>query len=57
MMFGEVIGVKARAIVSLGEFEPPGEQLTVRHARIVQVIEHAEFHGWNPPDVIPGRGL
>ena len=45
MMFGEVIGVKARAIISLGELEPPGEQLTVRHACIVQVIEHAEFHG------------
>ena len=48
MMLGEVIAVKARAIVSLGKPQPAGKQLAMRDARIVHVVEYAEFHGGLP---------
>src|SRR3984893_2968028 len=44
VMLGEVIAVKARAVVSLGKPQPTGKQLAVRNARIVHVVEYAEFH-------------
>ena len=44
VMLGEVIAVKARAVVSLGKPQPAGKQLAMRHACIVHVIEYAEFH-------------
>ena len=43
-MLGEVIGVKARAVVRLGKPQPAGKQFAMRHARIVHVVEDAEFH-------------
>ena len=54
VMLGEVIAVKARAVVSLGKPQPAGKQLAMRDARIVHVVEDAEFHG-RLPHVIPGR--
>jgi hypothetical protein len=45
VMLGEMIAVKARAVVSLGKPQPAGKQLAVRNARIVHVVEYAEFHG------------
>src|ERR1700732_1658985 len=44
-MLGEVIAVKARAIVSLGKPQPAGKQLAMRDAGVVHVVENAEFHG------------
>jgi len=45
-MLSEVIGVEAQAVVGLGKPQPAGEQFAVRNARIVHVIENAEFHDW-----------
>src|SRR4029077_4603780 len=45
VMLGKVIAMEARAVVGLGEPQPAGKQLGMRHARIVHVIEYAEFHG------------
>ncbi len=44
VMLGEVIAVKAGTVVSLGEPQAAGKQLAVRNARIVHVVEDAEFH-------------
>ena len=43
-MLGEVIAVKARAVVSLGKPQPAGEQLAMRDAGVVHMVENAEFH-------------
>ena len=47
VMFGDVIAVEAGAIVSLGDGQPLGVELAERHARVVDVVEDAEFHA--PP--------
>ena len=44
MVLGDVIGVKARAVVGLGDGEPVGVELRQRHAGVVDVIEDAKFH-------------
>ena len=48
MVLGEMIAVEARAIVSLGEGQPVGIELAERHARVVDVVEDAEFHATAP---------
>ena len=45
MMLGEVVSVKTGAVVGFGKLQPAGKQLAMRYAGIVQMIEHAEFHG------------
>ena len=55
-MLGDVIAVEARAVVGLGEPQPVGVELAERHARVVDVVEDAEFHEPASPRVIPGRG-
>src|SRR5271165_3871904 len=47
-MFGEVVGVDAGAIIGLDQAQPILVVLAERQARMVQVIEYAEFH-WFPP--------
>ena len=44
VMLGEVIAVKARAVISLGKPQPAGKQLGMRDAGIVHVVENTEFH-------------
>ena len=44
-MLGEVIAVEAGAVVGLDQLQPVGVELAERHARVVHVVEHAEFHG------------
>ena len=51
VMFGKMVGVESGAVESLGEFEPAGIKLAVRHAGIVHVIENAEFHRPFPPQM------
>ena len=43
-MLGDVIAVEARAVVGLGDGQPVGVELAERHARVVDVVEDAEFH-------------
>ena len=44
MVLGEVIAVDAGAVIGFGQREPVGIKLAERHARIVHVVEYAEFH-------------
>ena len=48
VMFGEVVGVDARAIISLDQAQPVLVMLAERQTRMVQMIEYAELH-WFPP--------
>ena len=43
-MLGEVIAPDAGAVIGFDQLEPVGIKLAERHARVVHVIEHAEFH-------------
>ncbi len=43
-MLGEVIAPDAGAVIGFDQREPVGIKLAERHARVVHVIEHAEFH-------------
>jgi hypothetical protein len=45
VVFGEMIAVKAGAVVSFGQPQPAGIKLAKRHAGIVHVVEDAELHG------------
>ena len=45
MVLGDVIGVEARALVRLDNFEPLAVIARERTVILVQVIEDAEFHG------------
>ncbi len=57
-MLGDVIAVEARAVIGLGDGEPVGVELAERHARVVDVVEDAEFHLYASHrarnDVMPG---
>jgi len=57
VMLGEMIGVEARAVVSLGKPQAAGKQLAMRNARIVHVVEDAEFHGRLPLASFRGAGV
>ena len=43
-MLGEVIGVEARAVVSLGDAQAIFVEVGKRSAIAIKVIEHTEFH-------------
>ena len=58
VVLGEVISVDASCVIGLGQVEPVGVELCERAARIVHVVEHAEFHGECPataPCPLSGR--
>ena len=44
VVLGDVIAVEAGAIVGLGDGQPLGVKLAKRHARVVDMVEDAEFH-------------
>ena len=44
MVLGNVVAVEACAVVGFGDGEPVGIELAKRHARVVNVVEYAEFH-------------
>src|SRR6516165_3187243 len=44
VVLGKMISVETRAVESLRKLEPVGVKFAMRHARIVHVVEHAEFH-------------
>src|SRR5262245_18557888 len=44
MVLGQVIAVNTAAIVGFDELEPIGIKLPERHAGVVHVVEHTEFH-------------
>src|SRR5262245_4127228 len=44
MVLGEVVAVNTAAIVGFDELEPIGIKLPERHAGVVHVVEHTEFH-------------
>jgi hypothetical protein len=45
VVLGDVVAPDAGAIVGFDELEPIGVKLPERHAGIIHVVEHAEFHG------------
>src|SRR5580692_4012322 len=47
-MLGEMIAVKAVAVVGFRQPQPAGKQLAMRDAGVVHVVEYAEFHGRLP---------
>ena len=56
MMFGEVIAVDAAAVIGFDQLEPIGVELPKWPARIVHVVEHAEFHASVPRKPLPPPG-
>ena len=55
-MLGDVIAVEAGAVVGLGDGQPVGVELAERHARVVDVVEDAEFHlSTQAINVMPGH--
>src|SRR5262245_5008557 len=55
MVLGEVVAVNAAAIVGFDELEPIGIKLPERHAGVVHVVEHTEFHRDPPAPSRRGR--
>ena len=51
MVFGDVIGAKARSVVLLDQLEPGLEQIGERNAVVVEMVENAELqsHGAASP--------
>jgi len=51
VVLGKMISVETRAVESLRKPEPVGVKFAMRHARIVHVVEHAEFHDRLSPTI------
>ena len=48
MVFGDVIAVEPGFVVGLDEPQAVVEQFFLRDARVVEMVEHAEFHVISP---------
>jgi len=57
MVFGEVVAVKAGAIVGLGKAQPFLEMLRERPAAVVEMIEDPEAHTFPPHFITDSEAL
>jgi hypothetical protein len=48
-MLGEMVRMKAEAVIRLGQLHAGRELLAERHTAVVHVVEHAELHVCCPP--------
>src|SRR5215470_14024078 len=53
VVLGDVVAIDAAAVIGFDQLEPIGVERAKRRARVVHVIEHAEFHASIPPDRSP----
>jgi hypothetical protein len=44
MVFGQMVATETGAVIGLDQLQPIGVELTERDPRVVQVVEHTEFH-------------
>jgi hypothetical protein len=55
MVFGEMVAVETGAVIGFDQSQPIGVELTERDPRVVQVVEHTEFHVASGSQARPSR--
>src|SRR5262245_8915143 len=48
VVLGQMVGMKAEAVVRLGKLHASLELLAERHAAVVHMVEHTKLHGCSP---------